>query len=155
MKNLIKYIYEELNNLSLLPNLLYATGEDYRDIEETFGQRTIYENINFTSNVKSLATAQTVYIATEDGSVGTKGFVTDVLKNMDEYTCIYSCGPAPMFRALHRSITKSIPAEFSLEERMGCGFGACMGCSIETANGAKRVCKDGPVFEMEGLRWED
>ena len=86
------------------------------------------------------------YIATADGSCGTKGFVTDVLKNLD-YSYFYSCGPMPMFRAMEAVVTTS--GEFSFEERMGCGFGACMGCSIQTKSGAKRVCKDGPVFLRE------
>ena len=86
------------------------------------------------------------YIATADGSVGTKGFVTDVLKNL-HYSYFYSCGPMPMFRAMEAVVTTS--GEFSFEERMGCGFGACMGCSIQTKSGAKRVCKDGPVFIRE------
>ena len=85
-------------------------------------------------------------IATADGSCGTKGFVTDVLKNLD-YSYFYSCGPMPMFRAMEAVVTTS--GEFSFEERMGCGFGACMGCSIQTKSGAKRVCKDGPVFLRE------
>ena len=86
------------------------------------------------------------YIATADGSVGTKGFVTDVLKNL-HYSYFYSCGPMPMFRAMEAVVTTS--GEFSFEERMGCGFGACMGCSIQTKSGGKRVCKDGPVFLRE------
>ena len=86
------------------------------------------------------------HIATADGSVGTKGFVTDVLKNLD-YSYFYSCGPMPMFRAMEAVVTTS--GEFSFEERMGCGFGACMGCSIQTKSGGKRVCKDGPVFLRE------
>ena len=87
-----------------------------------------------------------VYIATADGSVGTKGFVTDVIKNLN-YTYFYSCGPMPMFRAMEQVMTTS--GQYSFEERMGCGFGACMGCTIQTANGYKRVCKDGPVFFRE------
>ena len=86
------------------------------------------------------------YIATADGSVGTRGFVTDVLKNLD-YSYFYSCGPMPMFRAMEAVVTSS--GQYSFEERMGCGFGACMGCSIQTKSGAKRVCKDGPVFLRE------
>ena len=86
------------------------------------------------------------HIATADGSRGTKGFVTDVLKNL-HYSYFYSCGPMPMFRAMEAVVTTS--GEFSFEERMGCGFGACMGCSIQTKSGAKRVCKDGPVFLRE------
>lgn len=86
------------------------------------------------------------HIATADGSVGTRGFVTDVLKTLD-YSYFYSCGPLPMFRAMEAVVTTS--GQYSLEERMGCGFGACMGCSIQTKSGAKRVCKDGPVFIRE------
>lgn len=86
------------------------------------------------------------YIATADGSVGTKGFVTDVLKNLS-YSYFYSCGPMPMFKAMETVVTTS--GQYSMEERMGCGFGACMGCSIQTRSGAKRVCKDGPVFIRE------
>ena len=87
-----------------------------------------------------------VHIATADGNVGTKGFVTDVIKNLS-YTYFYSCGPMPMFKAMEGVMTTS--GQYSFEERMGCGFGACMGCTIETRVGYKRVCKDGPVFFRE------
>ena len=87
-----------------------------------------------------------VYIATADGSVGTKGFVTDVLKTLP-YSYFYACGPLPMFRAMEAVVTTA--GQYSMEERMGCGFGACMGCSIQTKSGARRVCKDGPVFPRE------
>ena len=87
-----------------------------------------------------------VHIATADGSVGTRGFVTDVLKNLS-YTYFYSCGPMPMFRAMEKVMVTS--GQYSFEERMGCGFGACMGCTIQTKSGYKRVCKDGPVFHRE------
>ena len=86
------------------------------------------------------------FIATADGSVGTKGFVTDVLNTLD-YSYFYSCGPMPMFRAMEQVAKTS--GQYSFEERMGCGFGACMGCSIQTKSGGKRVCKDGPVFLRE------
>ena len=87
-----------------------------------------------------------VHIATADGSVGTRGFVTDVIKTLT-YTYFYSCGPMPMFKAMETVMTTS--GQYSFEERMGCGFGACMGCTIQTASGYKRVCKDGPVFFRE------
>ncbi len=87
-----------------------------------------------------------VHIATADGSLGTKGFVTDVIATLS-YSYFYSCGPMAMFRAMERIMTT--PGQYSLEERMGCGFGACMGCSIQTKSGYKRVCKDGPVFPRE------
>ena len=93
-----------------------------------------------------------VIVATADGSVGIKGFVTDAIRESGvEYDYFYSCGPLPMLKALCSATTTS--GEVSLEERMGCGFGICMGCSIMTANGAKRVCKDGPVFKKEEVIW--
>ena len=91
-----------------------------------------------------------VFVTTVDGSYGEKGFVTDVMKNLD-YTYFYTCGPSPMFRAIEKTAVTS--GQFSFEARMGCGFGACMGCSMETKSGAKRVCKDGPVFEREEILW--
>lgn len=90
-----------------------------------------------------------VSLMTRDGSVGQQGLVTDAgLKAGDSY--LYACGPIPMLKALH---PLPLPGQFSLEERMGCGFGACMGCSINTANGPKRVCHEGPVFLKEELLW--
>ena len=91
-----------------------------------------------------------VHITTVDGSCGTKGFVTDVMQDLS-YTYFYTCGPGPMFRAIEKTAQTS--GQYSFEERMGCGFGACMGCSIETKLGARRVCKDGPVFEREAILW--
>ena len=93
-----------------------------------------------------------VHIATADGTYGTKGFVTDVIKDM-QYTFFYTCGPEPMFRAMHK-IMKT-PGQYSFEERMGCGFGACMGCSCKTLTGNKRICKEGPVMESEEIIWTD
>ena len=93
-----------------------------------------------------------VRVATADGSYGTKGFVTDVLKDLD-YTFFYTCGPMPMFRAIE-AIAKT-SGQYSFEERMGCGFGACMGCSLMMADGSyKRVCKEGPVFRREEILWK-
>ena len=93
-----------------------------------------------------------VLVATADGSVGTKGFVTDAMKELDgDYTYFYTCGPLPMLKALYNATTTS--GQFSFEERMGCGFGACMGCSCKTNFGNKRICKDGPVFEKEEILW--
>lgn len=93
-----------------------------------------------------------VIIATADGSAGCKGFVTDAIaQNNIEAEYFYSCGPLPMLRALTTAL--DIPGEISLEERMGCGFGICMGCSIQTASGPKRVCKEGPVFKKEEILW--
>ena len=92
-----------------------------------------------------------VLVATADGSVGTKGFVTDAMKNVNTYTYFYTCGPTPMLKAVFNATATS--GQFSFEERMGCGFGACMGCSCKTNFGNKRVCKDGPVFEKEEILW--
>ncbi len=92
-----------------------------------------------------------VLVATADGSVGTKGFVTNAMAELDGYTYFYTCGPMPMLKAVFTGTVTS--GQFSFEERMGCGFGACMGCSCKTNFGNKRVCKDGPVFEKEEILW--
>lgn len=88
-------------------------------------------------------------ISTADGSYGVKGFVTDAISG--EYSYVYACGPEPMLRAVYNAISTS--GQFSFEERMGCGFGACMGCSCQTKYGNKRICKDGPVLEKEEIIW--
>lgn len=95
-----------------------------------------------------------VIISTDDGSKGVKGFVTDAI-NANNIACdyFYACGPMPMMSALNKCLPAEIPGQFSLESRMGCGFGACYGCSIETENGVKRVCKDGPIFLRKELIW--
>ena len=92
-----------------------------------------------------------VYVTTVDGSYGTKGFVTDAAKNL-KYSYFYTCGPEPMLKAVYSSLSTS--GQFSFEERMGCGFGACMGCSCKTITGYKRICKEGPVLEKEEILWE-
>ncbi len=102
----------------------------------------------FENEFKALGAEVTV--TTADGSYGIKGFVTDALKNM-KYTYIYSCGPEPMLKAIYNTAETS--GQLSFEERMGCGFGACMGCSCATKYGNKRICKDGPVLEMEEIIW--
>ncbi len=93
-----------------------------------------------------------VVVTTVDGSYGTKGFVTDALKNID-YTYFYTCGPEPMLKAVYKASTTS--GQMSFEKRMGCGFGACMGCSCKTLTGYKRICKEGPVMRKEEILWED
>ena len=93
-----------------------------------------------------------VCVTTADGSYGIRGFVTDALKEMD-YSYFYTCGPLPMLKAVCKSTAFS--GQISLEERMGCGFGACMGCSVKVKGGYKRICKEGPVFKKEELLWED
>lgn len=90
-----------------------------------------------------------VIITTVDGSHGVKGFVTDALP--ESYDYFYTCGPMPMFRAIENAVKTS--GQYSFEERMGCGFGACMGCSCKTKYGNKRICKDGPVLEREEIIW--
>jgi dihydroorotate dehydrogenase electron transfer subunit len=92
-----------------------------------------------------------VWVTTADGSYGIKGFVTDALSTVGEYTYFYTCGPEPMLKALYNATKTS--GQFSFEERMGCGFGACMGCSCKTKYGNKRICKDGPVLEKEEIIW--
>lgn len=90
-----------------------------------------------------------VRVTTVDGSYGIKGFVTDAFP--DDYDYFYTCGPMPMFKAIENTAKTS--GQYSFEERMGCGFGACMGCSCKTKYGNKRICKDGPVLEREEIIW--
>ncbi len=93
-----------------------------------------------------------VFVSTADGSKGTKGFVTDAIReNAVEFDYFYACGPMPMLRALCECCGQS--GQLSFEERMGCGFGACMGCSCKTLAGNKRICKDGPVMKREEIIW--
>ena len=91
-----------------------------------------------------------VYVTTADGSYGIKGFVTDAMSDLD-YSFFYTCGPEPMLKAIY-NVSKT-SGQLSFEERMGCGFGACMGCSCKTKYGNKRICKDGPVLIKEEIIW--
>ena len=91
-------------------------------------------------------------MTTADGSYGQKGFVTDVMKNL-HYTYFYACGPEPMFRTIDKIAQTG--GQYSFEERMGCGFGACMGCSCKTLAGSKRICREGPVMKREEIIWEN
>ena len=93
-----------------------------------------------------------VTVTTVDGSYGMKGFVTDAMKETD-YTYFYTCGPEPMLKAVYK--TSATSGQMSFEKRMGCGFGACMGCSCKTITGYKRICKEGPVMRKEEILWED
>ena len=93
-----------------------------------------------------------VTVATADGSYGIRGFVTEALGEAP-YTYFYTCGPEPMLRALHAATVTS--GQYSFEERMGCGFGACMGCSCRTVTGNKRICREGPVLRKEEILWKD
>ena len=89
-------------------------------------------------------------VTTVDGSYGVKGFVTNALP--ENYTYFYTCGPEPMLKAVYRATSTS--GQMSFEERMGCGFGACMGCSCKTLTGYKRICKEGPVMKKEEILWD-
>lgn len=91
-------------------------------------------------------------VTTADGSYGVKGFVTDAFKDVS-YTYFFTCGPEPMLRAVYN--TTSTSGQMSFEARMGCGFGACMGCTCETITGNKRICKEGPVLEKEEIKWQN
>lgn len=100
-----------------------------------------------------------VKVATVDGSVGVKGFVTDAIAALSDegkkFSYFYTCGPEPMLKAIYNSpVLDGVDGEFSFEERMGCGFGACMGCSCKTVTGYKRICKDGPVLEKKEILWK-
>ena len=107
------------------------------------------EDIFYEQEFKNLGAK--VYISTVDGSYGTKGFVTDIIKTLENYDYYYACGPINMLKAVYEKIETK--GELSLEERMGCGIGACMGCTINTKTGPKRVCYNGPVFKKEEIIW--
>ena len=96
------------------------------------------------------ALGATVLVATADGSYGIKGFVTNAMEGL-EYSYFFTCGPEPMLKAVYNATTTS--GQLSFEERMGCGFGACMGCSCKTITGYKRICKEGPVMRKEEIIW--
>ena len=106
------------------------------------------DEVFFEEEFKALGADVTV--TTVDGSYGVKGFVTDVMRDED-YSYFYTCGPEPMLKAVHKATTTS--GQMSFEERMGCGFGACMGCSCKTLTGYKRICKEGPVLTKEEILW--
>ena len=107
------------------------------------------DEVFFEEEFKALGADVTV--TTVDGSYGVKGFVTDVMKSAN-YSYFYTCGPEPMLKAVYN--TSKTEGQFSFEERMGCGFGACMGCSCKTITGYKRICKEGPVMKKEEILWE-
>lgn len=93
-----------------------------------------------------------VLVTTVDGTYGIKGFVTDAFEETD-FDFFYTCGPEPMFKAIEKTADSNISGQYSFEERMGCGFGACMGCTCKTKYGNKRICKDGPVLDREEIIW--
>ena len=107
------------------------------------------DNILLADDFRALGAS--VILTTADGSVGIRGFVTNGMAEAGEYTYLYTCGPDPMLRAVYDACRTS--GQFSFEERMGCGFGACMGCTCRTKYGNKRICKDGPVLQKEEIVW--
>lgn len=129
----------------LLAKKLIAEG---KQVSVVLGFNTGSE-VFFEEAFKALGAAVTV--TTVDGSYGVKGFVTDALKEID-YTYFYTCGPEPMLKAVYQASVGS--GQLSFEKRMGCGFGACMGCSCRTVTGYKRICKEGPVMRKEEILWE-
>lgn len=129
----------------LLAKRLIAQG---REVKVILGFNTESE-IFYEEEFKALGCDVTV--TTVDGTYGVKGFVTDALKTI-EYTYFYTCGPEPMLKAVYSASETS--GQMSFEKRMGCGFGACMGCSCKTITGYKRICKEGPVMKKEEILWE-
>ena len=131
--------------LVMLARKLREQGKDvtavlgFNTMEEVFGQAAF-----------EIMGVNTI-VTTADGTFGTKGFVTDAMP--EDYSYFYTCGPEPMLKAVYRKTKTS--GQFSFEERMGCGFGACMGCSCKTITGNKRICREGPVLEKEEILWED
>ena len=130
--------------LYMLAKQLIAAG---KTVSVVLGFNTKNE-IFYEEEFKALGADVTV--ATADGSYGVKGFVTDALPT--DYTYFYTCGPEPMLKAVFAALATE--GQFSFEERMGCGFGACMGCSCKTVTGYKRICKEGPVLRKEEVLWE-
>ena len=131
--------------LYLLARRLIEAG---RCVTAVLGFNTADE-VFYEKEFRALGAAVTV--TTADGSYGQKGFVTDAMP--ENYSYIYTCGPEPMLKAVYRAAKTG--GQFSFEERMGCGFGACMGCTCRTVAGNKRICKDGPVLRKEEILWED
>ena len=128
-------------------NLAKKLRAEGKEVSVILGFNTASE-IFYEEEFKALGC--TVTVTTVDGSYGVKGFVTDALP--ENYTYFYTCGPEPMLKAVYRATNTS--GQMSFEERMGCGFGACMGCSCKTLTGYKRICKEGPVMKKEEILWE-
>ncbi len=127
-----------------LAKVLLAAG---KPVQIVLGFNTAAE-VFYAEEFRALGCSVTV--ATADGSAGVKGFVTDALAGLD-FDYFYACGPLPMLRALSRAA--ACDGQLSFEERMGCGFGACMGCSCKTLTGSKRICKEGPVLMKNEILW--
>ena len=129
-----------------LYNLTKKLIEDNQQVTVILGFNT-KDGVFYEEEFRALGANVTV--ATADGSYGVKGFVTEAMP--DDYDYFYTCGPLPMFKAIEGVVKTS--GQYSFEERMGCGFGACMGCSCKTKYGSKRICKDGPVLKREEIVW--
>lgn len=129
-----------------LYNLTKRLIEDNQQVTVILGFNT-KDEVFYEEEFRALGANVTV--ATADGSYGVKGFVTEAMP--DDYDYFYTCGPLPMFKAIEGVVKTS--GQYSFEERMGCGFGACMGCSCKTKYGSKRICKDGPVLKREEIVW--
>ena len=129
--------------------LAKALIKEGRHVNVILGFNTADE-VFYEEEFKALGASVTV--CTVDGSYGIKGYVTEAMKGID-YSHFYTCGPEPMFKAIFKESRTS--GQFSFEARMGCGFGACMGCSCKTVTGYKRICKDGPVLMKEEIIWAD
>lgn len=146
-----------------IPPLYLAARELIRETEKKGMDRTVTvilgfntaEEVYYVDEFERLGCR--VFVATADGSIGTDGFVTDAFRELqnENFTHFYTCGPEPMLKALYDEVYKGagISGQMSFEERMGCGFGACMGCSCRTVTGYKRICKDGPVLRTEEILW--
>ena len=130
-----------------LYNLAKKLIEEGKSVSVVLGFNT-KDEVFYEDEFRALGASVTV--ATADGSYGIKGFVTDAMP--ENYTYFYTCGPEPMLKAVYKAAKTS--GQMSFEERMGCGFGACMGCSCKTLTGYKRICKDGPVMKKEEILWE-
>ena len=132
-----------------LYNLAKTLIADGRKVSVVLGFNTASE-VFYADEFKALGAD--VYVSTADGSMGVKGFVTDAIREAAiDFDYFYSCGPLPMLKALCGCT--DVKGELSFEERMGCGFGACMGCSCKTLTGNKRICKEGPVMRREEIIW--
>lgn len=128
-----------------LARMLRAEG---RQVSAILGFRSV-EEIYAEDEFASLGVR--VLVTTEDGSAGIPGYVTAAIPRDGEYSHVYACGPGGMLRAVYDATRTD--GQFSFEERMGCGFGACMGCSCRTKYGSKRICRDGPVLRKEEIVW--
>ena len=129
----------------LLARRLLARGADVTVVLGFNAREEIFYEEEFS------ALGAKVVVATADGSYGVRGFVTDAMKQLPAPSAVCACGPEPMLKAVYNAA--DVPGQFSFESRMGCGFGACMGCTCKTKYGAKRICKDGPVLRREEIVW--